>query len=309
MGSADSSGSSQVQESQAPDSTFLNPAAAVLANMFGIGVGVKDGGLQYTGLTGGGGPFWQGGGSGGGNFLQSNSPLPDELSSFLPAGMGYRPEVGWKRGIDEGSWSEADNYFSKRIFGPDSFADVADLANYENLGAEGARGVMGGWDDYLSKVSGTLEEGLDTGFRTNMDPIIAEMQRIYRDETMPQIAQQYAGQTGSFSTDFLAANSRAGGAMGSQLGALQAQMDEAASNRRASLLPMAGMPAELASLGLQTGSQFELMGTPGGQQATLLQMLAGLQPTAAIPRGNTSRSQGAQQSQGVTYGGGGGGKG
>lgn len=302
MGSADSSGTSQVQESRSPDTTFLNPAAAVLANMFGIGVGVREGGLQYTGLTGGGGPYWSGTTGGnqiGGSGLFGLDIGDGEFNYLTTPGFVGKPGVGWEEGLGSGQWSDADQYFSKRIFGPDSFANVADLANYENLGAEGARGVMEGWDEYLGKVSGTLEEGITTGFRTDMDPITAEMQRIYREETMPQIAQQYAGQTGSFSTDFLAANSRAGGAMGSQLGALQAQMDEAASNRRASLLPMAGMPAELASLGLNTGSQFELMATPGGQQATLLQMLAGLQPTAAIPRGNTSRGQSATQSQGV----------
>ena len=314
MAEIETSGSTQVQESRPPDTTFLNPSAAVLANMFGIGVGVREGGLQYTGLSGGGGPYWQSGPYDGTAGNQPGGTLGwFGRGAALQYGGGGddsgggsafgAPTAGWDQPIGSGGWSNNDLYFSKRIFGPESFANIADLLDYENLCAEGAREMMGGWADYLSgTVRPTLEEGLKTGFRTDMDPIITEAQRIYREETMPQIAQQYAGQTGAFSSDFLAANTRAGGVMGSQLGALQAQMDEAASNRRAGLLPMAGLPAELADLGLGVGGLYELLATPGGQQATLLQMLAGMQPTAAIPRGNISRGQQVQQQQSAGVG-------
>ena len=40
-------------ESQPRDPTFFNPAAAVVANMFGIGVDQKGGGLAYNSGWGG----------------------------------------------------------------------------------------------------------------------------------------------------------------------------------------------------------------------------------------------------------------
>jgi hypothetical protein len=220
-------GSSSRGASDPSNPVMMNPAAGVIANMFGIGTGFEGGGMNYAG-----------------------------------PGQGY---MG----------------FSRPTFGGGDFDDIAKLLDAPNMGAEGARGVGGGWADYLSgTVDPTMREGLETGFRTDMDPIISEAQRVYRDETIPQLKQQFAGQTGSFSSDFLDSTARAGGAMGSQLGAMQAQMDESASNRRAGLLPMAGIPGELASMGLDLGAQYNLDATSGGRAATMLQMLGGMEPTA-----------------------------
>jgi hypothetical protein len=280
--------------------------------MFGIGVGVREGGLQYTGLAGGGGPYWTPAGgvpiSGGRGGIIPGVDTGGVGWGFLPGLTDPRPKVGWKQPLGAGQWTgdpAEQQYFSQRIFGPESFADIADLADYRNLGAAGAQGVMGGWEDYLSgTVQPTLQEGLGTGFRTDMDPIRAEAMRAYQEEVIPQLKQQFAGQTGSFATDFLGATARAGSTMETQLGALQAQMDEAAANRRLAAMSQAGLPAELASLGLGVGAEYELAATPGGQQATLLQMLAGLQPTAAIARGNLSRGESGSQAYDVGFMGG-----
>jgi hypothetical protein len=174
--------------------------------------------------------------------------------------------------------------FARPIFDRDSFSEVAKLLDLPNLTAGAARDVLGGWQDYMGgTVMPTMEEGLQTGFRTDMDPIIAEAQRAFTEETVPQLKQQFAGQTGSFSTDFLGALAREGGTMQSQLGALQAQMDEAASNRRAGLLPMAGIPGQLASMGLDLGAQYNLDATQAGRAATMLEMIRGTgEPTAVM---------------------------
>ena len=234
MGSGGGSGGT----SKPADPVMMNPAAGVIANMFGIGLDYEGGGINFAG-------------PGRGSF---NLATP--------------------------------------TFGNMDFADIAKLLDSPNLGAEGARGIGGGWADYLSgTVDPTMREGLETGFRTDMDPIIAEARRAFQEETIPQLKQQFAGQTGSFSSDFLASMNRAGGAMESQLGALQAQMDESASNRRAGLLPMAGIPGELAGLGLDLGAQYTLDATSGGRAATLLQMLGGQEPTA-ISRSPWQRQSG-----------------
>lgn len=220
-------GTSSRGSSTPANPVMMNPAAGVLANMFGIGTRFEGGGMNFAG------------------------PGRGNMSLARP------------------------------VFGRDDFTDIAKLLDSPNLGAAGAEGIGGGWADYLSgTVDPTMREGLETGFRTDMDPIIAEARRNFRDVTMEDIKQQFGAQTGSFSSDFLASANRAGGAMESQLGAMQAQMDEAASNRRAGLLPMAGIPGELAGLGLDLGAQYNLDATSGGRAATLLQMLGGLEPTA-----------------------------
>ncbi len=248
-------GGSGSSESQPANASFLNPIGGVLSNLFGVGTKIGQfGGIEQTGPLGTG------------------------------DGLG----------------------FANRAFGQGSFESIADLLRVDNAGIGTAQAALGQSDNLFSSIDSLIQgqflpalgEGIDTGFRTDIDPIRQQAIRNFTQTTVPQIQEAFAQQTGSFSTDFL--NSITGGAadIETNLGAIQAQLDEAAAGRRTSILGQApGLAEQAGQVGfniggaaLNLGEQITLDGTPGGRALTLMQILAGLQPTSAIPRGNISDS-------------------
>ncbi len=248
-------GSSESSSAPAPAS-FLNPIGGVLNNLFGVGTSV------------------------------------DSLGGI---------------GLVQGGIGAGSEQFANQAFGPGSFESIANLLNpNQNMGRFNAFNALQGSGDLFGNIdqiiSGqflpSLAEGLETGFRTDIDPIRQQAERDFRRNTVPAIQEQFAQQTGSFSTDFLSSVTGAAGDIHTNLGALQSQLDEAASGRRTGLLGQApgllqgagqvGM--NLAGSSLNLGEQLILDATPGGRALTLMQILAGVQPTSAIPRGNISSS-------------------
>ena len=258
------SGGSSQSASQPSDASFLNPAGGVLSNLFGVGTNIS----KFGGI---------------GQFGPIGSEVPRKNQGSDPIS------------------------FANQAFGPGSFESIADLLNpNQNLGAGNAFNALTNSGELFSQIdqliSGqflpALSEGLETGFRTDIDPIREQAEREFRRSTVPQIQEQFAAQTGSFATDFLGSVTGAAGDIHTNLGALQSQLDEAASGRRTALLGQgAGLAQQAGQVGLNLagsslnlGEQLILDSTQGGRAATVLQMLAGLQPTSAIPRGNISTS-------------------
>lgn len=296
-------GSGGSSSSEPRDPTFLNPVGGVLANLFGVGTTTSSEGIALA--PGGQAPtsfFLRNDETG---VLQPFNP-PQQQGGEVPSGIaGLGKEAG---PTDPSSFSVPEGFtvvpggsqftgdFASQVFGPGSFEPIADLLTMENpfAGVAGALGAQGSIESLTSGLLGTLNEGLETGFRTDIDPIREAALRDFQQEIIPGISEQFATQTGSFSSDFLGAQTRAGADLFSELGALQTQLDEAAAGRRTDLTALAPgvlqAPAEIAGGLLNLGAQLNLE-TPGGRALNLAQILGGLQPTSAIPRGNESESK------------------
>lgn len=146
-------------------------------------------------------------------------------------GEGYRitdaPDVPTI--FDEQAWRQIERYLTKdRELSP---LEVA--AREEVMGS--FEGMMGTED----AIWASLMEGLETGFRTDVDPLVAQMEQYYREEALPQLAEDYIGTSGLSSTDFGSAMARMASQLATNVGALQVEADEAAAIRRAGLLEAA----------------------------------------------------------------------
>lgn len=122
----------------------------------------------------------------------------------------------------------------------------------------------------LQGLVGGIEEAGQTGFRTDLDPIIAQSLRLFETELVPQIQQGFANQgLGPFSSDLGLALSGAGADIATNLGALQVEADEAAADRRLSALGLTpGAFGDIASL--------ETALDPSSNLLNLIQILSGL---------------------------------
>src|SRR5690606_5455272 len=111
--------------------------------------------------------------------------------------------------------------------------------------------------------------------------------RNFQMETLPGLREQFLGQTGSFSSDFLGSAAQAGAVMWTELGAIQAELDEAAAQRRATGLPVASqlalarqdLPIAVANSALDFGGRSRLAQEalrPGGRVLDVLGLLGGM---------------------------------
>lgn len=199
---------------------------------------------------------------------------------------------------------------------PERFGVLGDLLDIQNPGAPGAAALLPALEGgaaaglgLLGDTASAYREGVGTGFRTDLSPIIAEETRRLYQDILPQIGQNFIAmnEAGPFSTDLTGQVVGAGRDLASQLGALQFQADEAAAARRAGLLPLgtsiaSGMnevPFRSAENLLSLGQQLILEGTPAGRAATALQLLSGQVPTGAVVRGNRGESKGG--GGGITF--------
>lgn len=257
-------GSEQESASTPPRTTFLNPAGAVVQNLFGVGVRPQSGGFTIAA-----GPNDRGSGLRSTAPGSKADPSADELSTT--------PEGG----------------FATRGFGPESFSSVGDLAFQTNpaagLGAAGllgsAEGFLSGQDLLQSHTLPALRSFLDTGNPTDVDAIV---QRSVAD-----IAETLVPSVGLFSTDLADQATRTAAEL--RVGA-----SEEAKRRQMEAIPLSSLiasastqlPTQFGGEALELGRGLIEEGTLGGVQASLLERFLGAQPTGAIPRGNVSDSTG-----------------
>jgi hypothetical protein len=245
-------GGTSEQKSQPPITQFLNPAGAVVAGLFDVPVAVGEGGFQ----------------------------LGETAYSRTPSGKFVQTPGGISLGdIVQGG------------FGPEAFGNIPELLNLAPFTA-GAVPALGGLgiqsaiqgSQTLQDLLGPTADLAATGAPVNVDALV---QRAVSD-----VAEQFAPITGLFSTDLLNQATRTASEL--RVGA-----EEAAANRRLQAIPLASLLATTGSE-LPVGAALDLLGlgeaftetaTPAGRQATLLERLAGLQPTSAVPRGNVSAGE------------------
>jgi len=157
--------------------------------------------------------------------------------------------------------------FADPLFQPSDFNKLRDLLepigdyglveNVEDLVAK-TFGNVGSVTDFLrNTLQPAAEELARTGFRTDISPIREQALRQLKRETIPGIAEQYAGITGGFSSDFLNSITQAAGDVETQLGSLQTGLDEAAAQRRLQGLPLSALlSSSQVALPLAFGSDF-----------------------------------------------------
>lgn len=124
-----------------------------------------------------------------------------------------------------------------------------------------------------------IDEIARTGLPTDLEPIIAKRKADFWRDLVPQMRENFIGQTGTYSTDFLNALGREGSRLETDLGALEVELAESAANRRAAAYPQAanmgisfaGLPAATALDYLSVmdkshpGSRaLDVLGTVGG---------------------------------------------
>lgn len=295
--------------------TSLSFVPALLANaFFGTGIGLSEGGFTSTGV----GDFTDLFGNIGGLNLDLKDPFSQATSVVDPTGLGGDPFTNITGG---GQGGGRDQGASGGILNPfDLVSNLTDLINPNiNPGiAGGLAGIRSGAFGQLAGnnllfgqggVGDTFQEGLQTGFKPDLTPVINEASRRFFSEVVPQLGQSNVALqegVGPFSTDLSGQLLNAGGTLASQLGALEVQNQNLAGDRRGELLGLsplvtntlfnAGTDAGRNTLDL--GEQLALQGTAGGRQATLLQALAGLSPTGAI-QASTSQNQSKTSGGGV----------
>ena len=313
--------------------TSLSFVPALLANaFFGTGIGLSEGGFQTTGV----GDFTDLFGNIGGLNLDLTDPFSQATSLVDPAGLGGDPFTNITGGATGGglvgnAGSGLANAFGGGaggnqgalggILNPfDLVSNLTDLIN-PNINPGVSGGLAGIESGALGQLAGnnllfgqggvgdTFQEGLQTGFKPDLQPIIDEASRAFFGEIVPQLGQSNVALqegVGPFSTDLQSNLLNAGGTLASQLGALEVQNQNLAGDRRGELLGLsplvtntlfnAGTDAGRNTLDL--GEQLALQGTTGGRQATLLQALAGLSPTGAI-QSSSSQNQSKTSGGGV----------
>lgn len=340
-------GSSSSSSGATGQTSSLSFVPALLANaFFGTGVGLSEGGFTTTGTGdfnrggrlnikksksasslidpfglqsslvsppstfGGGGDQFSGGGV---DFSQfgpdRDTPLGFE-QFFSQSGRGLPSN---QLGLDSLTGTQGQTGGVLNPF--DLVSNLTDLANpninpaisqalgnldFSRLSGDAANQLLGG-------IGSTFQEGLNTGFKPDLQPIIDEATRGFFQDIVPQLGQQNVALqegVGPFSTDLSNQLLGAGGTLASQLGSLEVQNQNLAADRRGEFLGLSGLitdqlfnaPIDAARNQLNLGEQLAIQGTRGGRQASLLQLLAGQIPSGPIQassqRGSSKGGQG-----------------
>jgi len=220
---------------------------------------------------------------------QTINPIAGVIANLFGINTYINQRGGIQMTSGEGFGSQQ---FANSAFGPGSgFENLARLLTPEALNPFGSN-ILGmgdlassGAGDALGFLNPTLEGLMNVGDPIDMKPII--------NQSLTDVAEQF-GSLGAFnSSDFLDAATRTS----AQLRVGEAQ---AARERELGAAPLiGGLSQMLGNIPMQTGLDLMAMGeqynlgtsTPWGQSSTLMQMMAGLQPTGAVPRGNVSSSR------------------
>lgn len=182
---------------------------------------------------------------------------------------------------------------------PDFNTGVAGARDF--LGSAGAIGqnVLGTTDQALS----TLGEGLETGFKADLDPIIEASKRDLFQNIIPEIGERFNVVNegiGGFSSDFGGQLVDAGTDLSTNLGALETQLQTQAGQTRSQLAgisgtllnQLGGQPFNLAQQSMDTGAQLALEGTAAGRQTQLLSLLTGqINPVQGSQQGGSSQGK------------------
>jgi len=315
MGGGSSDGSS-FQSSQ-------NIGSAFLANLFGQGAG-----FSGTGLTFGPGPAsnTQGGNLGlpAGtsqatiNAFQQATRLPgygSGVSSY--PGQSILPGSGGFGSNAFGSGSNVGNVpqggFAPQVFQPADFMTLRGLLDptprnalqdsAQGIGQQGVDTFNNIFQSVLGPGQQALGESLSTGFRTDIQPIVDLEKRRFARETVPGLAEQYAGLTGGFSSDFRNSLLDASSDLGVTLGGQQAALDEAASGRRLAALTAAPagaaalsqLPFAASNAALGLGAQIQedqFLSSPAAQLMRNLTNIFSLSPPTTGGTSENSSKQG-----------------
>ena len=167
---------------------------------------------------------------------------------------GEVDQKGWNVvGMEDWGSSNKNVKAAPTIFGPEGMAAIAEyLTNPPEMSAVGdfAREKIGGIDnltDLFAKYQQasdkgweSLGEGLETGWKVDTSPIRENAMFQLMNETMPGLAESFAGTTGIASSDFGRSLSRAGAGMEAELGQLEYDAASAAAARQAAVTTDAG---------------------------------------------------------------------
>jgi hypothetical protein len=167
--------------------------------------------------------------------------------------------------------------------------------------ASGQIGQLAGNDALFGPggLQQNFKEGLNTGFKPDLQPIIDEATRGFFEDIVPQLGQSNVALqegVGPFSTDLSGQLTGAGATLASQLGSLEVENQNRAADRRGEFMGLSSLITDqLFNAGpnagrnmLDLGEQLALQGTVGGRQATLLQLLAGQVPSGPIQSSQSS---------------------
>lgn len=288
---------------------------------------------------GGGSGGASGGGSGGGGGGGSSDLLAQILPSLLGAGVGLLGDEGdpaqagtinpafptIARAFGVGTDRRSSGLFVPEgsvpasVFTPDALADMAAFLRSPpgatDAGVQ-ARNLLEGepvtgrfgdlfdagqdrFDTLLGSAVPTTSELIETGLPTEIDPIVSEAQRSFRDEFLPDLFERLpTGTLGSSGIPALA--SREAGRVASELGQLEFEAGENAAQRRlqglTSALPTVSSATTAASL-FPMSFASDLLGVdararqaedatdPGGRLFNAFTTLSGLGPSRTITQG------------------------
>ena len=311
-----SSGSSSGQAATGP-TTSLSFIPALLGNaFFGSGIGLNNGGFKITGL----GDFGDFGNIKGQNASNLISPFGlDSSGAGTFPGESDNPFANFAGFSDTLGVPNDRGLRSLPTQGAlDPFSLVSNLL--ENVNPNQNPGISGGLRSLLqgqfggeaansllrNNIAPSFAEGLETGFKPDLQPVIDEASRAFFSDIVPQLGQNNVALqegVGPFSSDLSGQLVNAGGALASQLGALEVENQNRAGDRRGELLGLSSLITDQlfnssVNAGrnqLDLGEQLASQGTVGGRQATFLSFLNQLMsgsPIQASASSNQAKNAG-----------------
>lgn len=193
----------------------------------------------------------------------------------------------------------------------DLISRLTDLSNPNiNTGVAPAQGYLGlgNLGSLLTSATGfggtlsNLEEGMRTGFKPDIQPVINAATRGFFGEIVPGLGQGNVALkegVGPFDTDLSSQLLSAGTDLATDLGALETQLQSQAGQTRADLTGIAGtllnqiqnLPYTAGQTSLDLGEQLVMQGTQAGRQAQLLQLISGQVPAQGVQGQSSSGSR------------------
>ena len=275
--------------------TSLSFVPALLANAFyGTDIGISEGGFQILG----------------GDEDLDGAKLFESLKGYGFSKSQVAQILGDRERVS------ALNLGGDSILNPANLvSNITDLANPDinpaisgalrglGLGEEGialANQLLGG------DIIPTLQEGLATGFKPDLQPIVDEAKRGFFQDIVPQLGQNNVALqegVGPFSTDLSGQLLQAGTDLQSRLGGLEVGLQEGAADRRSGILGMSNLftnqlfnaNTDAGRNQLALGEQIAQLGTTGGRQASMLQMLTGQVPSNPIQASSSQQASTGRQ--------------
>lgn len=256
--------------------------------------------------------------SGGGGSQKSSSVSYPATLSILPIllgqAFGLNPGIQKRGGLSFTRNAKPDATFVNKLFGPETFQPLQNLFNPIDtniisgtpLVKAFGNQALGNAGSALDMFSNTLMPGAQelatTGFRTSIDPYIAQAKQRFTQDFLPQAAAQF-GSLGldPGDSDFGAAIAREAARISTDLGAQDVALQEAANARRMQGIPLAGelaqgsalLPINLGQdiLGYESAAQQgQFASSPAGQLLNQLMLIAGVPTQGQTTSSSRSRA-------------------